>query len=186
MVAHPARRLFTVDEYYRMADAGIFGEDDRVELIKGEIVTMPPIGSPHAACVMRLNQILQTQVGDRATISIQGPLRLNNRSEPVPDVMLLAPRDDFYASGHPAPSDVHLLIEVSDTSLAYDSGIKLHLYARSLIGEVWIVDLHGQRIRAFREPTASGYRQSDVTLRDSTVSPVIFPDVHILVADVLG
>jgi Uma2 family endonuclease len=186
MVAQPARRLFTVDEYYRMAEAGILGEDDRVELIKGEILAISPIGSLNASCVNRLNLLLDRLNQDRAILSVQGPLRLNNRSEPVPDGTLLAPRDDFYVSGHPGPGDVRLLIEVSDTTLAYDSGIKLRLYSRSGIAEVWIVDLQGQCITVYRNPTSSGYQNTEVHERGGRVAVASFPDIEFAIDDVLG
>jgi Uma2 family endonuclease len=186
MVAQPARRLFTVDEYYRMAEAGILGEDDRVELIKGEIVKMSPIGSSHAACVNPLTRLLSQSIGDHAIVSVQSPLRLNNRSEPVPDLVLLAPRGDFYASAHPGPDDVHLLIEVSDTTLAYDSVIKLRLYARSGVSEVWIVDLQGQRVISYSGPTSTGYRHTIGIDYGASLCVSAFPDIEFAVADVLG
>src|SRR5437764_6893632 len=117
MAAEPSPRRFTVKEYYRMAKAGIRDEDDRVELIEGEIIQMPPIGSPHASCVKRTNLVFIIGVRGAATVSVQDPLRLSDRSEPVPDLMLLRPRPDFYAAGHPTVADVLLLVEVSDTTL---------------------------------------------------------------------
>ncbi|HLE62309.1 MAG TPA: Uma2 family endonuclease, partial [Pyrinomonadaceae bacterium] len=101
MSAQPEKRYFNVDEYYRMARAGVLTPDDRVELIEGEIVKMSPIGSPHAACVSRLNSLLQSILGENAIVSVQNPVRLNDFSEPVPDVTLLKPQKDFYSSGHP-------------------------------------------------------------------------------------
>ena len=135
------RRAFSVDEYHAMVEAGILTKHDRVELLDGEIIAMVPIGSGHASCVMRLSELLSEAVGKRAIVSVQSPVRLDEASEPQPDLMLLKRRDDFYAAAHPTPADVLLLIEVSDTTVAFDKNVKLSLYARSMIPEVWIVNL---------------------------------------------
>src|SRR6266850_3035884 len=124
-------RLFTVAEYYRMTEAGIFKEDDRVELIEGEVVSMSPIGSRHAACVERLSALIRHAVlNESISVRIQNPVRLSEYSEPLPDVSLVRTREDFYAAGHPAAADVVLLIEVADASLMYDRHTKIPLYAR--------------------------------------------------------
>src|SRR5918997_6720202 len=115
-----ARRHFTVDDFYRMLEAGILTEDDRVELIDGEIIEMSPIGSRHASCVMRLNAVLTKRLGDTAIVNVQNPLRLSTRSEPLPDCSLLKPREDFYSRAHPTPDDVLLVVEVADSSIGYD------------------------------------------------------------------
>src|SRR5262245_37141744 len=117
MAVQVSRRLFTVDEYYQMAQAGILHEDDRVELIEGEIIETAAIGSRHAACVDRLNQLFSGRVAGRAIVRVQNPIRLSQRSEPQPDLALLRPRADFYATGHPGPQDVLLVVEVADTSV---------------------------------------------------------------------
>ena len=150
-------RRFTVDDYHRMAQAGIFGEDDRVELIDGEIVEMTPIGSRHAACVGKLTQILVGRCAGRAIVWIQNPVRLSGESEPQPDVALLRPRTDFYASEPPGPPDVLLVIEVADTSLLYDRDFKAARYARGGIPEVWVVDLEGEQVHVFRDLKAGTY-----------------------------
>lgn len=158
MAVEVQRRLFTVDEYYEMARAGILREDDRVELIEGEIVQMTPIGSRHAACVDRLTRLLVQAAGDRAIVRVQGPVRLGDRSEPQPDVVLLKPRPDFYVTGHPGPADVILLVEIGDSSVGYDRDVKLPLYARAGVREVWIIDLAATRVEVYRAPTSEGYR----------------------------
>jgi Uma2 family endonuclease len=152
-----ARYRFTVDDYYRLAQTGILGEDDRVELIDGEIVMMTPIGSPHAACVTAITRLLVGLLGDRALVRIQLPVRLDDHSEPEPNVCLARPQPDLYAGGHPGPADALLLIEVSDSSLAYDRGIKVPLYARSGIPAVWIVDLGRSVVHVYSGPSAEGY-----------------------------
>lgn len=152
-----AVRKFTVDEYYKLAEVGILSEDDRVELIEGEIVVKSPISSRHAACVDRLTQLLVQRAGDRAIVSVQNPVRLGEHSEPEPDLALLAPRPDFYSTAHPRPEDVLLLVEVAETSLQYDRDVKLPLYAQHEIREVWLVDLGDDQIEVYRQPAEGGY-----------------------------
>ena len=123
MAAEPLPRRFTVAEYYRMGKAGILGEDDRVELIEGEIIQMPPIGDPHAWGVNRLNYTFVRGLGDRAIVAIQNPLRLSDLSEPVPDLVVMRPRPDGMRGPHSTAKDVLLIVEVSDTTLANSSEI---------------------------------------------------------------
>jgi Uma2 family endonuclease len=186
MAAQPARRLFTVREYYRMGKAGILTPDERVELMDGEIVQMPPIGSPHASCVRRYTRLFSEALGREAEVSIQNPIRLGDRSEPVPDVVLLRPRADAYAAEHPTPADVLLLVEVSDRTLAYDERTKLPVYAREQVPEVWLTDLGHQLILAHREPTVEGYRITVTYRRGERIAPLAFPDHEFLVDDILG
>ena len=124
-----------------MGQAGILGEDDRLELLEGEIVEMAPIGSRHQSVVDRLTRLFSNRVGDAAVVRVQGPVRLGDDSEPQPDLLLLRRRADFYATAHPGPEDVLLLVEVPDTSTEYDREVKLPLYARHGIAEVWLVGL---------------------------------------------
>jgi Uma2 family endonuclease len=166
----PRHRL-TVDEYYRMAEAGILAPDARVELIEGEIVDMAPIGTRHGSAVKRLNTLLMNAVGTRGIVAVQDPLRLSLRSEPEPDLMLLKPRTDFYRNAHPTAADVLLLIEVSDTTSRYDREVKIPLYAKHGVTEVWIVDLDYGMVRFYRQPQADGY--ADITATETPgVTPV--------------
>lgn len=169
MLAQIQRRLFTVDEYQQMIEAGIFGEDDRLELLGGEIVAMSPIGSRHAACVNRLNRLLVSALGESAIVSIQNPIRLDDLSEPEPDVALLKPQDDFYTDQVPTPTDVLLLIEVADSSVDQDRAVKLPLYARVGIAEVWLVDLIDGVIDAYRTPSSEGYLLRQRYLSSQTI-----------------
>ena len=154
----PTRRRLDVGSYYKMAEAGILAGDDRVELIDGEIFDMVPIGSARAGKTDRLNWLFaRAAADDLAHVSVQRPLRLDAYNEPEPDVMLLKPRQDHYQSRHPNAADVLLLVEVSDTSLTYDRGTKLPLYAKFGVPEVWIVDLRGAAIEVYREPAGDGY-----------------------------
>jgi Uma2 family endonuclease len=177
---------FSVEDYHRMAESGIFGQDDRVELIEGEIVEMSPIGTRHAACVARMTRLLAPIAQEKAILGVQNPLTLQDDSEPQPDLALLANRDDFYAEGHPTAEDVLLLIEVADTTAPFDRQVKLPLYARAGVREVWLVDLPGQGVEVHREPSPQGYRLLRRALADDTITPEAFPELEISVADVLA
>lgn len=178
-----------------MAQAGIFSEDDRVELIEGEVVAMSPTGSRHAACVKRLLRLFDRSVGDRAIVSVQDPIRLSERSEPQPDLTLLKPRSDFYGQAHPGPADVLLLIEVADlsacsaqaeTSADSDRSVKLPLYARAGISEVWLVDLERERVELYWNPAPGGYQESRTVGRGERLAPQALPDLDIAGEAVLG
>ena len=139
-----------------MGEAGILGAADRVELIDGEIIDMSPIGALHAAIVARLASYFSQRLGGAAVVWCQNPVRLDDISEPEPDIVILRPRADFYMTAHPGPTDVLLVIEVSDTSLAYDLGTKVPLYARHGIPETWVIDAATRRTRVFRQPIGWG------------------------------
>ena len=158
MEAQVLKRLFSVDEFHQMAEAGVFGEDDRLELLDGEIVQMTPIGSRHAACVMRLNASFG-QLWASAVVSVQGPLVLDEGTEVYPDIALLERRPDFYSQSHPRPGDVLLVIEVADTTGDYDRRVKVPRYARAGIPEVWVVDIQGRAIEVYRQASAGKYRE---------------------------
>ncbi|HEX5370578.1 MAG TPA: Uma2 family endonuclease [Dehalococcoidia bacterium] len=187
MATSPTRRLFTVDEYYRMAEAGILGEDERVELVEGEIIEMPPIGSQHASIVDHLAELLRRGlVPERHQLRIQGPLRLDGESQLQPDLTLLKPRSDFYAGAHPSAEDVLLLIAVSDTTLAYDIGRKQAVYADAGVPEYWVVDVAGRRIEVYRGPALDNYKQRLIIMPGESIAPLAFPDLMIAVNDVLA
>lgn len=151
-LAAPSRHLISADAFHRMGETGILGPQDRVELIDGEIIDMSPIGALHAAIVARLTSHFSQVLGGQAIVWCQNPLRLDDFSEPEPDIAILRPRADFYTTAHPGPADVLFVIEVADTSLAYDLGTKVPLYARHGIPEVWVIDAATRQIRVFREP----------------------------------
>ncbi len=186
MAVQLLRRRFTVHEYHRMGQAGILGEDDRLELLDGEIVEMAPIGSRHQAAVDRLTSLFFNRVGGAAVVRVQGPVRLGEDSEPEPDLLLLRKRADFYASAHPGPEDVLLLVEVSDTSAEYDREVKLPLYARHGIAEVWLVGLQTGEVEVYRAPTAQGYQEVSRAGRGQRISPVAFPQLELAVLDIVG
>ena len=180
------RRRFTVDEYHRMGEAGILNEDDRVELIRGEIVQMSPIGTRHAACVARLNEMLVGRLRGRAVVWPQNPLVVLPDSEPQPDIILLRHRTDFYAAELPRPDDVALLVEIADTSLRYDRRVKGPLFAEAGIRDYWIVDLGGDAMEVYRDPAASDFRAVERVGGGGTVTPLLFPDISLAVDQMLG
>lgn len=173
------RHRLTVADYYRMAETGILARDARVELSEGEIIDMPPIGSLHAGTVDYIAILLRQACGGLAIVRTQNPVFLDLHSEPQLDIALLRPRPDFYRSAHPTPADVFLIVEVADTTLAYDTQIKLPLYARHGTPEVWLVDLPNRRLLVHRSPTLAGFQdvQSPTTL--SAVTPLLLPDVTV-------
>jgi Uma2 family endonuclease len=178
------RWRFTVHDYHRMGEAGILHEDDRVELIEGELVQMTAIGTRHFSCVNRLNRLFVMNVGDEAIVSVQNPVRLNEYNEPQPDLTVIRSRD--YRESLPMPEDVLLLIEVSDTTLAYDRGVKLPLYAQAGIREAWIVDLAGETIGRYTDPSEEGYRLADQIRRGQTLESDALPGPTPSVDEVLG
>lgn len=180
------KRLFTVKEYYQMAASGVIAHGERVELIRGEIIKMSPIGRRHAACVDRCNYAFAAKLTGKVVIRIQNPLSLDNTSEPEPDVMLLKYQDDFYESGHPQPSDVLLLIEVADSNIDSDRELKIPLYSEDGIAEVWLVDINSACIEVYRYPTANGYQETFKFYRGQNLSILAFPDVSITVDEILG
>ena len=181
-----AKRLFTVDEYYRMAEAGILAPDDRVELIEGEIIRMSAMGCPHMACIDRLAKQFFRCVGDLAIVRIQGPVRLSDYTEPEPDVSLLKPRADYYETAHPGPADVLLIVEVSHSSLEFDQVVKQRIYVEAGIPEYWILNLPGQSIVTHRDPSQGKYLKVEEFPRGQILTPRAFPDCAMAVDEVLG
>jgi Uma2 family endonuclease len=188
LLDHPwiTRRKLDVNEYHRLAEAGILGEDDRVELIEGELIQMSPIGSPHAGTVNALTRLLVVAVGERAIVAVQNPVRLDDRSEPQPDLALLKPRADHSRGAIPTPADILLLVEVADTSGRYDRAVKLPLYAHHAIPEVWIVDVESSTVEVHRSPEGQTYRKVSNPGRDDVLSPELLPEVRLTVASILG
>ena len=182
----PPRRQFTVDEYERMIAAGIIREGERVELVEGEIVHMAAMGGAHAACVRRTDRWFERRVGEHAIVSVQCPIRLPPRGEPEPDIALLRPRADFYAAQHPGPGDVLLVIEVSDATLAYDRRVKVPMYARAGVSELWVVDVQAGTVEVHRDPRGNHYQQVALYRRGDRLSPLAFPDLSIGVAEIVG
>ncbi len=180
------KRKFSVKEYNQMPQAGILKKEERVELIRGEIVKMSPIGRHHAACVNRLIRVFTRELGDRVIVTAQNPVELDDYSEPEPDIALLEPKADFYESGHPKPAEIFLIVEVGDSTIKYDREVKIPLYAEDNIIEVWLVDLNGQCLEVYRQPSASGYQQIQKLQRGQNLSVQHFPGINFKVDEILG
>ena len=186
MAVELLRQLFTVDQYYKMLDAGVFTENERVELIRGEIIKMSPMGCHHAGRLNRLNELFFLRLAQTVIVGIQNPVRLNNTSEPQPDVSLLQRRPDFYETQKPQPENVFLLIEVSDTTIKYDREIKIPLYAENNIVEVWLVNLTEDCLEVYRQPTANGYEFVQTFQRGENVTIQVLPNATFTVDEILG
>lgn len=187
MIAPPVtRKRFTTREYEQIIAAGVIAEDDRVELLEGEIVEMSPLGPRHAACVARLTSQLYKLGYADIIIRVQDPVRLADYSEPQPDIAVVQRRADYYSDSHPEPEDILLLIEVAETSLSYDRDLKLPLYARASIPEVWIVALLPQVIEVYRSPGDNGYDETQQFRRGDSLSAINLPELALTVDAVLG
>ncbi len=180
------RRAITVAEYHRMGEVGILTEDDRVELIEGELIAMSPIGSGHSGTMNALTHSLVQAIGQRGVVGVQNPVVLDNLSEPQPDFAVLKPRDDYYRSATPRPDDVLLIIEVADSSLTYDRRVKRSLYARHGIPEFWIVNLTANEVEICRAPENGQYSSFSQVGRDGVLRPELLPGVVIPVKTLLG
>ena len=182
-IEHPPlreKRRLSVAEYHLMAEAGVFAPDERVELIEGEIVNVPPVGPDHIGLVNDLNETLVAAAIGRAVVSVQNPVVLPDHSEPEPDVALLRPREKrYYRKAKPLPADVLLLIEVADSTLRYDTEVKVPLYASFGIPETWLIDVRGERLIRFVEPTDAGYGRSDVVADLRVLEPVTLPGLRV-------
>ena len=185
MQVETTKKLFSVDEYYRMLDAGILTPEDRVELIDGEIFQMSPIGSRHLGCVNRATRLFTAAFGRRVVVSVQNPLLLNNYTEPEPDVVLLKPREDEYASKKPAADDAFLVVEVAETTLGFDRGVKLPRYAAAGIPEVWIENLNEDCLLVYRDPAGAAYRTSLKLHREESVSVLALSGIVFSVDELL-
>ncbi|MBW4643523.1 MAG: Uma2 family endonuclease [Goleter apudmare HA4340-LM2] len=175
-------KRFTVTEYHRLAELGFFGENERVELIKGEIVQMAAKGRPHSVCETRLERELYKLVGDRATLRGQQPITLLDYSEPEPDRVIVKNKDDDYLANHPRPSDVLLLIEIADSSLKYDQEEKLPVYAEASISDYWIFNLVANYLECYSEPYQDlqgkfGYRRKVIFLPNESLNLPTFADL---------
>ena len=186
MPADVAKKLFTVAEYHRIIEAGVFGPEDRLELIDGEIIQMTPIGHHHMVCVNRANTLFVRAFGDNAVVSPQNPVQLSDWTEPQPDLVVFKPRTDFYAAKRPTPEDVLFVVEVADSTLRYDRNIKLPRFAAAGIPEVWIEDLNGDTLLVFRDRQGDQYSTALTLRRGESVSPAAFPDIPFAIDDLLG
>ena len=166
-----------------MHEAGVFAPDARLELIEGEIIEMPPIGAPHFSRVNKLTRLFVERTGDRAIVSVQNALVIAESSVPQPDVTLLRPRRDEYAGSLPTAADVFLVVEVADSTLAFDLRRKTPLYARCGIAEAWVVDVNARAVHVFREPAETGYRAAFVARPGERLACAALPQAALEVAE---
>lgn len=181
----PSLRLLTAAEYEQMIAAGIFNEDDRVELLEGVMVEIGPKGMKHATSTDRAARYFIRALGNRVIVRNQNPILLNDYSEPEPDLVLAAPEAHEYAYRHPASEDISLILEVADTSLAYDRHSKGLSYAGSGIVQYLILNINEMEIEDYREPSADGYRHKQTYTAGESFDLVAFPDITIKVSDLL-
>jgi Uma2 family endonuclease len=172
------RHRFSVEQYHQMIDAGILVPDERLELIHGELVKMSPINRRHAACCARISYLLE-RLGRRAMKRIQDPITLAD-SEPQPDVAVVRWRDDFYLAGHPTPSDIYWVIEVADTTITYDRGVKVPLYLQAGIPEVWLINLDEDCLEVYRQ------KEQQILHRGQSLTPLQFPELVFSADELLG
>lgn len=172
-------KKFTVETYEKMIKGEIFTPQDKVELINGEIVEMSPIGLKHATTVIRLTNLFPLFFQDKALVSVQNSIILNDYSQPEPDLVLLKNREDFYEQKRPSSEDIFLLIEVSDSTLKYDQEIKLPLYAENHIQETWIINLNNSSIEVYRQPENNFYQQQKILTKKDKISCLAFPEIEI-------
>lgn len=180
------RHRFTVDDFHRMGDAGIFSQDDRVELINGEIFEMSPIGSEHAGCVRDIDRWLQRLLGDEVLVSAQQPLKIEDDGEPIPDIAVLRPRRDGYRGSHPTPADALLVIEVADSSVLFDRNVKSRLYAAAGVPEYWVVDLPRQSVAVYQAPEQGEFTDHGEFPRGMSWRSPALGGRTVAAADVLG
>lgn len=180
------RHRLTVEEYYRMAEVGLLAPDARVELIEGEIIDMVPIGNRHSGVVDQLAGLMVAAAGQRGHVRVQNPLRLDQSSEPVPDLAVLKRRPDNYKRAHPGPADALLVVEVSESSLRFDLKSKVPLYAKHGIPEVWVVDIAAQMIHFFHSPHDTGFAHTSSTPQPGLVRLKALPDIAVDLTGLLG
>lgn len=181
----PGRRRFTVEDYYRMLEAGILHEDDHVELIRGEIRTMSPKGPRHSSSNTRANRYFSNLLGDKVIIRLQDPIHLDDFSEPEPDVVLAALADDEYDYHHPTPKEIYLVLEIADSSLDYDRDEKSQLYAQAGIQQYCILNLRERELEDYRQPKRNGYRSKQTYSADQSFTLVAFPNINVEVKALL-
>ncbi len=178
-------RLWTVDEYHRMAEAGIFEPSERVELLEGKIIWMVAKGTAHRSAVGRTNKLLQNLLENQAWIAIQDPVKLNERSEPEPDVAVVKIDPLDYVDHHPTPDEIYFIIEVADSSLKLDTEIKAKAYSPAGIKDYWVLDVVKRELIVFRNPTIDGYQNQEIFTEHQKISPLDFPNLELVIAEML-
>ncbi|MBO9998530.1 MAG: Uma2 family endonuclease [Cyanobacteria bacterium SID2] len=174
-------RLISVSDYHRMAETGILAADEQVELMGGQILKKMPKSPAHSALCKRIEKLFEHRLGERILVRVQDPIQLDRLSEPEPDLAIVRPTSNFYSDRHPTPVDIYLLVEVSDTTLNRDLGIKANLYAAAGIRDYWVVEIATQQLHVFRDPQSDGYQRQLILRAQQSVSPLFFPDCSIVV-----
>jgi Uma2 family endonuclease len=180
-----AVRRLSVQDYHQMAESGILQPDERVELLEGQMIQMAAKGTAHSAAVTRIEQLLRNRLGNRVLLRFQDPVRLDDYSEPEPDVAVVQPNTLLYEDHHPTPAEVFLLIEVADTSLKFDCEVKALAYSRSGITDYWVLDVSDRKLHVYRVPSADGYQSEAILAEALTIAPLAFPECIIAVREML-
>ncbi|NEO41492.1 MAG: Uma2 family endonuclease [Moorea sp. SIOASIH] len=179
-------RLWTVEEYHRMAKVGILQPDERVELIAGQIIRqMSPQGTPHATAIRLTRRLLDNRLGEQGLVQTKLPIQLSNYSEPEPDLAVVMPDELRYLDHHPTPSEIYLIIEVADTTLKRDCELKANHYAEAKIADYWVIDLTNRQLHVFLKPTDKGYQSQVILAEEQIISPLQFPDCLLTVSEML-
>jgi|SRR5579862_5441287 len=186
METEVAKKLFTVEEYLRMGEAGIFHPEARLELIEGEIIEMSPVGDRHIGCVNRATALFSSRLAGKAIVSVQNPVRLSRYTEPQPDLVLARPREDYYSGKRLSAEDTFLVIEISDSTVRYDRNRKMPLYAKAGVPELWIENLQEDIILVFRDPGPVTFLTEMMFRRGELLSPAAFPEITFKVEELIG
>ena len=185
MTAQLARLKFNIHDVERMIKAGVFAGNERVELIEGELIQMAPQGNNHISSIIRLDRFLHRRVGDDVLVSVQNAVIINNINEPQPDISLLRFREDYYSTAKARPEDILLLIEVSDSTVTYDRKIKVPLYARNGVAEVWLINLPKKIVEVYNHLENGKYKVVKKLERGETLSPKLIPSLKLKVDEIL-
>jgi len=169
-----------------MAEVGILAADEQVELLAGQIIQKMPKGPAHSALCKRIEKLLEHQLGDQVLVRLQDPIQLDAYSEPEPDIAVVHPSESFYADHHPIPSEVYLIIEISDTTLERDLGSKANLYAAASILDYWVLNIALQQLHIFRDPEADGYQRQLILKAQQSIMPLAFPNCTLTVQECFG
>jgi Uma2 family endonuclease len=179
-------RLITTADYHRMAEVGILAADEQVELIAGQIIQKMPKGPTHSARCKRIEKLLERYLGEQVLVRLQDPIQLDIYSEPEPDIAVVHPNTSFYADHHSIPDEVYLIIEIADTTINRDLGVKADLYAAAGIIDYWVVNLTTQQLHVFREPQPDGYQRQLILRAQQSIGLLAFPNCTITVQECLG
>ena len=182
----PTKHRFTVEQYYKMAEVGILDVEQRTELIEGEVIEMSPIGAKHAACLSKLADVLRDRTRNKALVRQQNPIHMGDRSEPQPDIAVVKERQNYYLESHPIPTEIFLLIEVADSTLKYDRDVKVPLYAKAGIPELWIANLEAQVFETYRQPSETGYQHVQIYGKGEVINLLMLPDVAIAIDEIMN